>query len=395
MTPQPQHPAAVLLGPLMMVTPTERRALTPVQWVDVACALIADEDGRDDLATFIIGRIEKRLGTNPAHREALIRGDAAVLQRIRAEQERRLERERDRARRLGAPLAPVEPTEPIERLLWRASDHRMKAAELQAADDASAKADRPRINRKAIKKHLGEARRLEIEAGDMMTSEDARRWLTGSLEETKQLAQARGEEVSTEVVEVEFDELDEWGAPLRHKRGSQKGAKITRTERFVRMTIENRGGGIETAFEKGHLDGPGPKSPHLQAVGQRYREAYEIVEAQTTNAGGGGSGATGGARSPQLRVVIAGEVLAHMREDLTPRQRAVLDLVCGHDIRLRIAAAHLKAGFPATQRALRGGLIAALESLKRHREAREAGEELSAATRFRAADAEIKRVGRA
>ena len=250
----------------------------------------------------------------------------------------------------------------VESLLRKAASHRDKAAELEAADQDSVVARRPQQNRKKVKDHLTAARVLEIEASTKATTERDLRWLLGATAETVQLAQARGEDVDHEEIEVAFEVKDEHGAVLRHRRGPRKGEAVMQYDRITRTILRSRGGGIETAYEKGHLDGQGPKAEALKVTGLRYRQAYEIIEALVSSRGEGGSGY--GAKAPQMRVVSAGQDLAFMRAKLSRRERQVLDLVCGQDLRLRPASEFLKAGFPATRRALRNGLVTALVALQ-------------------------------
>lgn len=135
-------------------------------------------------------------------------------------------------------------------------------------------------------------------------------------------------------------------------------------------------GGLTQAFEDGHLE---PVRGSLKATdtyeaGKRYRDAYEVAEGLTTSTGGGGGF---GPKAPQPRLVEAGEALKAMRAAITDRQRAVLDLVCGQDVRLRTAATQLHRGFPSTKLSLRGGLTA-IAGLKLER--RNVGEALKAKT---------------
>ncbi len=121
--------------------------------------------------------------------------------------------------------------------------------------------------------------------------------------------------------------------------------------------------GIEHALDAGYLDGHGSiQAERLFSMGDAYREAFEIAEGQASNAGEGGGGG-GGPKAPQPRLVEAGEDLADMRKGLSRRQRRILDLVCGHDMRVREAATVMSAGFPASVRALCDGLRAAAASL--------------------------------
>lgn len=147
--------------------------------------------------------------------------------------------------------------------------------------------------------------------------------LDRSLAETVALAAARGEDV-------------------------RKDGKTGRTRILSR-------GGLCQAYEDRLIDPlHGPLSADdLYSAGKRYRDAYEVSEGLTTGRGGG-SGF--GPKGPQPRMLEAAYTLAKMREKLSQRQIDVLDLVCGQDVRLRVAATELKRGFPGCRNSLRGGL---------------------------------------
>jgi hypothetical protein len=136
-----------------------------------------------------------------------------------------------------------------------------------------------------------------------------------------------------------------------------KGEDVKQTKTGTRILSR---GGLFQAYEDGHMEPEhGPLSAtDLYLAGKRYRDAYEIIEGMTT---GGGTPAGFGPKAPQMRVIEAGADLEAMRAAITPRQRAVLDLVCGKDRRLRTAAAELRRGFPSVRNSLRGGLRAVAE----------------------------------
>jgi DNA-directed RNA polymerase specialized sigma24 family protein len=128
----------------------------------------------------------------------------------------------------------------------------------------------------------------------------------------------------------------------------------------------------------------------LYRTGISYREAFEIAEGQTSSGGEGGGGGSG-PKAPQPRLIQAGEDLADMRKGLNPRQRKVLDMVCGLDMRVREAATAMRAGVPATERALRGGLAMAAASLAAQRQKREDDGAESMVIRVRGAHGMIAR----
>lgn len=236
-------------------------------------------------------------------------------------------------------------------------------AKLRAAQEALAEAEALRLRGAkpaAVKQRLSDARRLEREAGDMDREDLEATWRDGAIDETVRLAQRRGESVAHETFDLPMNVLDEHGAKLLHTSGPLKGQPVVRHERITRTVLNDRGGGLEEALDKGWLALPhgGAEPGQLYEIGDKYGAAYEIDEGHKSNSGGGGGGF--GPKGPQLRIVEAGEFLAITRAALTARERKVLDLVCGERMRLRRVATFMKAGFPATQRALRGGLEAAL-----------------------------------
>jgi len=87
-----------------------------------------------------------------------------------------------------------------------------------------------------------------------------------------------------------------------------------------------------------------------------------VIEGRMTHRGDGpGSSAPKGARA---RIVEAGHELGLMRAALNARQLAVLNAICGEGLGMFAAAKACGMGTPATRRALRGGLEAALGALK-------------------------------
>lgn len=179
-----------------------------------------------------------------------------------------------------------------------------------------------RLARPDLKPRQRQAAMLEIENMEVArkrAQDDA--WIKGSMAETADLAQARGEDV-------------EWNAGGGGLRVLSRG-------------------GLYQAYRRGNLEPEhGPlNADDLYAAGKRYRDAYEAHVGHTSPSGGGAGGA-----APQVRVIEAGIKLAAMRDVLGSREREVLDLVCGEDIRVSDAAARLRRGVPSTVRALRGGL---------------------------------------
>lgn len=373
------QPVGVTIGPIMVVTPNEQR-LAPAVWTDLACAMVAADSGRSALADAMVASIERRLGVNEAHHRALVIGSDEWRRLNSEKKRRRILAEHQRAASLQSRTVDPGPSEMVGEKLRVAAEHRATAATLKARDAAA----KSRGNRAAINQHLTAAAALEHDAQMIRDREVNDRWLSNATKETLDLARLRNEDVDQETIELMTYPTDEYGARLRHKTGSRRGQVVEHTDRVTRAVIRSRGGGLEYALEKGHLDGgPGsPKPDGLFRTGDRYREAYEIDEGQTSNSGGGAGGF--GPKGPQIRLVEAGEILKIMRSKLSPRERKVLDLVCGQGMRLREVATRMKAGFPATTRALRNGLRTAAEQVKAASERGEigvAGERVEAAHR--------------
>jgi hypothetical protein len=181
--------------------------------------------------------------------------------------------------------------------------------------------------------------------------------LAARLAETSSLALSRGEEVRSETVRIAVALTDEHGAPV-----VRRGLPLYRQETVTRMRILTRGG-LQLAFDRGDLDGGPIKAERLLDTARTYRWAYEtasglttpernlaVVSARTPLRAGAG---------PQDVVFAAGELLRIFRKDLTAREVAVLDRVCGLDLTIRAAALALKADPRTVRRVLVEALAAA------------------------------------
>lgn len=252
----------------------------------------------------------------------------------------------------------------------RVAQHRLAAKQKRPPYSERVQAKLAEAHQARISGAPVKAQELEREAWDMDREDLEAHWRQVAIDETVALALARGEDVAHETVELKTALRDGAGGLVL-----KDGAPVVQIERFSRTVIRSRGGALEEALDKGWLQPPhgGPDPQALYDLGVRYRAAYEIAEGRTTNQGGEGGGGFG-PKGPQLRVVEAGELLAITRRPLTARQRRVLDLAAGQDIRCRRVAAIMHAGFPSTQRALRGGLEAALEAWEEALRAKEVGE---------------------
>lgn len=350
---RPHRPMALTVGELQVVLPdAERTRLTPRIWRLLEGAVLAQTHGHHAEAEATIGEVERKLGVHAAHRAALKSSPEEVRRQISADKRRRLlERSQQAARaKLADPELPMPMT--AEEALRKAEEHRQKALYLQTSDAKG--------NRRAIADHQDEARRLEIQAlADDTAYRDAH-WLWQAQQETVAQAALRGDSYESETVTLSTPMRDEHGAILRHKTGPDRGKEIRQVDSFTR-TRNAKLGGLERAHAKGHLDhlGDEKRVKQLRRIGERYGAACEDLNplraADLENGGGGG----GGSKGPQIKTIEAGETLAIMRRLMNPRQRAVMDWVCGHDLTIREAAREVGLHFDTTRSALCEGLQAA------------------------------------
>lgn len=236
----------------------------------------------------------------------------------------------------------------VETKLAQASDARHKAATLEGIDRWG--------NRDAIREHRAAARVLETEARELQREATDHDWNRRADYETTSLAMARGE-----VVEK---------------------TKAGHTRIMTRA-------GIQQAYEAGYLqpeDGKRLSSANLYETAKRYRDAYEIIAGRTTP---NGSEASGGMKGPQVRIAEAGEALRVMRTGLDRLEVAVLDRVCGEEIRARETATILALGFEKVRKALVSGLTTATTNIRAARAVKDTDERMTR-DRLQAAHVEIR-----
>jgi hypothetical protein len=197
---------------------------------------------------------------------------------------------------------------------------------------------------------------LERRHGERLESQS----LAARLAETSSLALSRGEEVRSETVRLAVAQFDEHGARIvRH------GLPLYRQETHTRVRVASRGG-LQLAFERGDLDGGRIKAERLHDTAKAYRMAFETATALATPARDlapiSGRSPLRASAGPQDAVFAAGEILRIFRADLTARQVAVLDAVCGLDTTLRAAGLMLKADARTVRRILVEALAIATDS---------------------------------
>lgn len=305
--------------------------------------------------------------------------------RISEEKRRRMLDEHRRAASLDAPLRDPSFVQAIAKAEGKLLTAQKELEELRAGD--------PKKNRKAIKRAENQVRSLAEEVAKLQTVEREAYEAMGEAREPLLRALQRGEFVQAKVAETADFARGEHGERIINRGGPMRGLPALVYSRGLRAKNLT---GIDHAIACGHIAKLRakvrgvPPEEFLRRVAQDYGAAYIVVEGQATHAGEGGGGFK--PKAPIPRQIEAGQVLADMRKGLTRRHRDVLDLVCGQGLRAREAADQLHAGFPATIRALVGGLKAAELSRVVERERREQNGETSIGAQVRAVNEALRRV---
>lgn len=351
--PKPQRspplpPSLMLVGGERLILPEGR--VPRHAWPDVAFALLT-EPLADELAAWM-RRLEATLGVQDRHRQAMADRAVSAVEGS-AEKRRRLLDQHRLAASLSRPMRDPSLVERIETKSRAAAAKRAIAAELRA--------ESPKKHRRQIKVIEAAAAKLEREAEDIRLEELEQDRLYGEAKDSILRAKARGDDVDTREAQTAEFARDEWGA--RIIEDGLPALVYGRATKAKKLT------GIDHAHDAGYLGRSWREAERLHKVGVDYREAYIVVEGEASGGGEGGGG--GGPKAPQPRQIEMGQTLADMRRGLNRRQRDVLDLVCGQDLRLREATVQLGLGDPRTgERALSTGLVAAAESLTIERERR-------------------------
>jgi hypothetical protein len=358
-------PAMMDFGAFSLTSPDGKHRIAPGVWPDVALALVAPRE----VQARLVVEIDEALAS---HAEAVREASAARRRRI-------LDQGAHVARLAALEREPAT-QEALDAKAAQAARHLVRADELETLN--------PKKNRQAIKTLRANARKLGDEIAVLMGAELRQIQEWGEARGPILRAEARGETVHVRQAETAEVATDEYGARIIEQAGPHRGLPALVYSRGARA---KKLVGIEHAYQAGYLRGlrGAPPAEALRQIGNDYGAAYQIAEGQTTNAGSEGGGGGFGPKSPQPRVVEAGEALAIMRKALSPRQRKVVDLVCGQDARVREAAAEIGSELPATKRLLITGLSAAREAM---RAAREEGRLGQAAARVVAATLVLRRV---
>jgi hypothetical protein len=344
---RPAPPGLLLVGDTPVVLPEGK--ITPGAWPELAMVMLVEPVPR--LLPDWLSRLEARLGVKPEHRQVLERRAFSAAQGKEDLRRRQVE-ESVRAAQLDAPIRDAEivaATAKVQERLARAR---------AAAENPPGQTDRER--RKAAKVARAKIAQLTEELAVIARKEADQARLLGDARDSVLLAKNRGEEVPYGESQVGEWVRDEHGARvLKRVRGKGIGAQTYLQPVMAYSTAlrAKRLTGIEHAKDAGYLGG-WREAERLHKIGVDYREAYEAVEGQKGGEGEGGG--SSGPKAPQPRQIELGQRLADMRRGLNPRQRNVLDRVCGQDMRLREAATVLRLGDPRTaERALVTGLNAA------------------------------------
>lgn len=352
-------PGVFYLGGEPVILPEGR--MTRGAFSEFALAVLVEPTPR--LLPEWLRRLEASLGVKDEHRVALEERAIRAAEEAEAHDRRTLE-QAIRASELSGDLRDPEHVRRIAKT--QAALARARAI----AENPPGKSDREK--RKAARVARANETQLLQQLREQSIAEVDEWRLHGDAHETILMAKARGDDVTAYEAQTAEFAVDEHGARILERvRGHGIGAQT-----YLRPVMNYGTGlrarkltGIEHAKDAGYLGKSWREAERLHKIGVDYREAYIVVEGAAGRSGEGGGGR--GPKAPQPRQIELGQDLADMRRGLNLRQREVLDLVCGQDMRLRDATAQLRLGDPrTTERALVTGLAAASESLIDQREHR-------------------------
>jgi DNA-binding CsgD family transcriptional regulator len=344
---QPKPPGLVLLGGAPLVLPQGR--VTAAAWPEFAAAIALEPEPA--ILPAWIERLERRMGVKDQHRAAIERRAFTAAEGSEAKRRRLLEQS-IRASQISAPLRDPAFVARIGKV-----QAKLAAARAELADPPGL-SDKQR--RKAAKVAQQRITDLTAELAKISREEADQDKLYGDAKETILLAAERGDDVTAYQAQTADFLRDAYGARVM-ERVKLGGQWVDRPVMAYSSGLRARKlTGIEHAKDAGYLGASWRDAERLHAIGVDYRMAYEIVEGAASGEGEGGGCA--GPKAPQPRVQEAGEKLADFRRELSPRQRRVLDLVCGEDMRLRECARAMAAHAETTQKALCDGLNRAAAS---------------------------------
>lgn len=335
---------------------------------------LAAEDARDRLLTgnlLYLMALEAN-GLKRAASELVKHIDRGLTRKpSRRDRAWRANQERRRVAEQNAAASPPPPDHAIQRDLRALAQAEADAVKARADADAAWKLDGRPGHREAMARLKSAQGRIRVLRRDIDAARQAqidRRWAETANDESEALAKLRGEDIEEEATEVpEWVRDPETGALAK----GEDGQPVLRTDRARAKRVLSRSG-LDLAFVKGDL-GEGVHNPvRLREIGRAYAAAYQAASAQLTPDAHEVRGT--GIPEPQLATLAHWNALAIMRGEraapgvqlvrLSPKQRGVLDRVCGRGLSVGAAAREMKASVPSVRRALRAGLDVAGENIK-------------------------------
>jgi hypothetical protein len=366
------EPGLMFVGGAPVILPSGR--ITAGAWPELALAMLTEPEPAGLAAS--LSRLESFLKVDDGHREVIAARPARAASASEARRRAMLEQSM-RAAQLRAPIRDPELVEKIARKEAQLVASRLVEADPPGKDDREKRAAR-KAARSRSKSLLGELADLRILEADQDR-------LQGEAKETILLARARGDDVIDGAATTAEFARDEYGARIMERRRDDRGELM-----YAPVLVYSTGlrakrlTGIEHAHANGDLGDGWRTAERLHKIGVDYRTAYESAEGCSGGEGGGGGGSEPAA--PQPRAIELSQKLKDFRKDLSPRQRAVLDMVCGQDMRVGEASRKMAAHPDTTKKALREGLDRAAKSRAEEVERRKqlgappASENLSAVT---------------
>lgn len=344
------EPSLMQFGPAVVISPDGSHRVPAALWADFAAIVLLEPE--PPLLAEWLQRIEAKLEVGPDHREAIAARPARAASASEARRRAILEQSM-RASHLQAEMRDPELVAKIQ----------AKEAALAVAREAEAnptgKTDRAK--RKAAKVARSRVGSILAELAALRMEESDQNRLHGEAKDPILLAKSRGEEIEAREATTAEIARDQYGARILVRKEDDRG-RVWHEPALVYGTglRARRLTGIEHAHANGDLGASWRTSERLHKIGVDYREAYESGEGCSGGEGGGGGGSEPPA--PQPRAAELSQALADFRKDLSPRQRSVLDGVCGEDRRVGEVARMMAAHLDTTKKALREGLERAAQS---------------------------------
>jgi hypothetical protein len=345
------EPGLMMLGGERVILPVGR--VPSETWPEFALAVLMEP--RPSELDAWLGRLERSLGVKDEHRAAMERRAFAAVESAEAKRRRLIEQSR------RAAMADAPPRDGA--LATKIAEVEARIAKAQAIE-ADPPGDTDRNRRRAAKQARAQVIDLTHKLAELRRKEADQARLLGDVADVVLRQRERGEEVVFREAKTAEFLRDEHGARvLERVRGKGIGQRT-----YLRPVVAYSTGlraqnltGPEHALHAGHLNGGPRPAEILMRTANAYREAYLIGEGAVSGRGDGGGGF--GPKAPQPKRAEAGQDLADMRRGLRGAQLAVLDAICGKDMRVSEATKALGYGDArTTARVLRQGLAAARDS---------------------------------